>query len=163
MNKLIILGFAAMLFASCGESAPQVQTEIVDGVTQTYFGSKISAEGAMSLADLKTKMEGQTSMNAKVEGEIIETCAKKGCWMSLDMGEGNDMLVTFKDYGFFVPTEGVGGKSAIIEGVCSHDTLDVDWLKHVAEDAGRSQEEIDAITEPEIELSFEATGVIIKD
>ena len=31
-----------------------------------------------------------------------------------------------------------------------------------AEDSGKSQAEIDAITEPEYELTFEATGVLIK-
>ena len=38
----------------------------------------------------------------------------------------------------------------------------VDYLKHLAEDANASQEEIDAITEPELALVFEATGVHIK-
>ena len=32
-----------------------------------------------------------------------------------------------------------------------------------AEDAGKSQEEIDAITEPELRLAFTATGVMIED
>ena len=38
----------------------------------------------------------------------------------------------------------------------------VEELKHYAEDAGETQEVIDAITEPEISLAFEAKGVIIK-
>ena len=42
------------------------------------------------------------------------------------------------------------------------ETQTVDWLKHKAEDAGKSQEEIDAITEPEVKVSFMADGVIIK-
>jgi hypothetical protein len=36
-------------------------------------------------------------------------------------------------------------------------------LKHMAEDEGKSQEEIDAITEPKMEYTFVAGGVIIKD
>lgn len=165
MKKLAILSFASLLFIACGggEDTPPAQTETVDGKTMSYYGEKITPDNAISLATLQEEMNASTSMTTKVEGTIIETCAKKGCWMSMDMGEGDNMIVTFKDYGFFVPVEGVGGKKAIVEGVCVHDTLDVDWLKHVAEDAGRSQEEIDAITEPEIALAFEATGVIIED
>ena len=40
----------------------------------------------------------------------------KDGWMTLD-GEEGDVRVTFKDYGFFVPTEGQEGKTAIVEGL----------------------------------------------
>jgi hypothetical protein len=49
-----------------------------------------------------------------------------------------------------------------MKGIAAYDTIDVDFLKHLAEDAGQTQEEIDAITEPELALTFEATGVLIK-
>ena len=39
----------------------------------------------------------------------------------------------------------------------------MDMLKHYAEDEGKSQEEIDAISEPEFAYTFEAIGVIIKE
>ena len=162
MKKLLLLSLSAVLLASCGEEK-EVKTATIDGETVSYYGEEITPENAISVEELDNKMANNTSLNTKVEGKIIETCGKKGCWMSVDMGDGDDMLVTFKDYGFFVPTEGVGGKTAVFEGVCVHDTLSVDWLRHVAEDAGRSQEEIEAITEPEIALAFEATGVIIKE
>ena len=50
-----------------------------------------------------------------------------------------------------------------MQGVAKIDTTDVATLKHYASDANASQEEIDAITEPEYNYSFEATGVIIKE
>jgi hypothetical protein len=49
-----------------------------------------------------------------------------------------------------------------MKGYATVDTVDVEMLRHFAEDAGKSQDEIDAITEPEYELTFEATGVLIK-
>ena len=57
---------------------------------------------------------------------------------------------------------GCGGRDVIMAGRAFYDTTTVDMLQHFAEDAGKPQEEIDAITEPELALSFEATGVIIK-
>jgi hypothetical protein len=39
----------------------------------------------------------------------------------------------------------------------------VEELKHLAEDAGKSKEEIEAITEPKEELKFLATGVLLLD
>ena len=38
----------------------------------------------------------------------------------------------------------------------------VEELKHYAEDAGKSKEEIAKITEPKLEMSFEASGVLMK-
>jgi hypothetical protein len=54
------------------------------------------------------------------------------------------------------------GREAIIEGVAKIDTQSVDWLRHKAEDAGKSDEEIAAITEPELKVSFLASGVILE-
>jgi hypothetical protein len=39
------------------------------------------------------------------------------------------------------------------------DTTTVEELKHFAEDDGKSKEEIEKITEPKIEMVFEASGV----
>ena len=79
----------------------------------------------------------------------------------MDMGDGKEIRVSFKDYGFFVP-KNLDGEQAIVEGVAFVDTIDVPFLKHLAEDAGKSEEEIAAITEPEISVNFTANGVIIK-
>ena len=73
------------------------------------------------------------------------------------------MMVRFKDYGFFVPKEGVDGKHVIVNGEAFYDTLTVDLLRHYAEDAGRTEEEILAITEPEYVITFTADGVIIQE
>ena len=39
--------------------------------------------------------------------------------------------------------------------------MTIDMLKHYAEDAGDSQEEIDTIIEDEYNYAFEATGVLV--
>ncbi len=108
-------------------------------------------------------MKGHDSLNVKIEAKINETCQKKGCWMTVDMENGEEMRVRFKDYGFFVPLEGVDGKMAVMEGVAFTDTLSVEFLKHLAEDAGKTEEQIAAINEPEVGVNFEARGVIIRD
>ena len=80
--------------------------------------------------------------------------------MKMDVGS-DTVLVRFKDYSFFVPTEGADGKTAVIQGNLFVDTISVDMLKHYAEDAGKSKAEIEKITEPKLGLSFLANGVII--
>ena len=85
----------------------------------------------------------------------------KGCWMKVKADE-DTILVRFKDYGFFVPTDGVTGNKTIINGKLKVDTLGVALLRHYAEDAGKPQEEINKINNPEVSLTFLADGVIIK-
>ena len=113
-------------------------------------------------SDLLENVAKTGVVEAKIEGEIIETCAKKGCWMKM-RADNDTLMVRFKDYGFFVPKEGVDGKHVIVNGEAFYDTLTVDLLRHYAEDAGKTEEEIMTITEPEYVLSFTANGVIIQE
>ena len=103
-----------------------------------------------------------SSSKVKIEGEILSSCPMKGCWMRISV-EKDTVLVRFKDYGFFVPKNGIEGKNTIINGSLSVDTLSVAQLQHYAEDAGKSKEEIALITKPEITISFLADGVLIKE
>ena len=125
----------------------------------SYYGEKISSTDIQQLSKIDFK---NASVQTKLEGEIITTCPKKGCWIEMKIDD-KDVFVKFKDYGFFVPKSGMEGKKAIIQGLASIDTVSVKDLKHYAEDAGKSKSEIEKITSPEIKISFLAEGVIIKD
>ena len=125
----------------------------------SYYGEKISSTDLQQLSNIDFNNK---SVQTKLEGEIISTCPKKGCWIEMKIDD-KDIFVKFKDYGFFVPKYGMEGKKAIIQGLASIDTVSVKDLKHYAEDAGKSKSEIEKITSPEIKISFLAEGVIIKD
>ena len=125
----------------------------------SYYGEKISSTDLQLLSNIDFNNE---SVRTKLEGEIISTCPKKGCWIEMKIDD-KDVFVKFKDYGFFVPKSGMEGKKAIIQGLASIDTVSVKDLKHYAEDAGKSKSEIEKIISPEIKISFLAEGVIIKD
>ena len=124
------------------------------------YGAEISTEGAISSKQVIAKLGDNESVDLKVEGTIVEVCQMKGCWMTMDVGSGKTMRITFKDYEFFVP-KAAGGYKAVIEGTLSKQMVDVETLQHYAEDEGKSEEEIAAITEPEEKLAFEAVGVVI--
>ncbi len=126
-----------------------------------YFGDSITVEGAKDVSELPDLMKGKTMAVFKLSGTIQECCQKKGCWMKLDMGNGQMLRVGFKDYAFFMPLESAGSK-IVMQGMGTYDTTTVDELKHYAEDAGKSKDEIAAITEPELELVFEASGVRLR-
>ena len=168
MKKLLFIPLFAFVFTACNNASetPEVNeetTEVAEVQTEVlnYFGEEIEPDGAVAAADLLAMMEGKDSLNVKVEGTINECCQKKGCWMDVDLGDGKTMVVRFKDYGFFVP-KNADGHTVIMEGVAKVEEQSVEWLQHKAKDANMSEEEIAAITEPEMSVSFMADGVIIK-
>lgn len=128
---------------------------------QEHFGSKITAEGAITIEQLDAQLKEKDKVEAKVTGKVSAICKAMGCWMKMERPGGQAMMVKMKDHKFYLPKD-CEGKTAIIEGVASHKTTSVEMLKHYAEDEGKSQEEIDAIKEPKEEVIFIASGVILQ-
>ncbi|MDQ3110280.1 MAG: DUF4920 domain-containing protein [Bacteroidota bacterium] len=164
MKYFTFIFSAALLISSCGDSGNKHDADSLknDSANVAYFGDKITPEGAVKAEQIKEKLANHDSLAMKVEGKIVDVCQKKGCWMELELADGESMRVTFKDYAFFVPKD-AGGRTVIMEGYAFTDTTSVAQLRHYAEDGGKSKEEIEKITEPEVALSFEAHGVIIKN
>ncbi len=120
------------------------------------YGDAASVKGKSRITDASAvsdqKIEGNFS------GTVKEVCPKKGCWIKLELADGKTATVKMKDYGFFVPTA-LEGKKIIVHGNAGLKTSSVAELKHLAEDAKKSQEEIDAITEPKETITIMADGI----
>ncbi len=159
MKHLFLLLLTPIAF---GAYAQEPATEVTSGGYISY-GDLITLDGAISMAEFEKAMAVSDSVVAKVTTEIIESCGKKGCWMQVKMADGSPMMVRFRDYGFFVPKTGLEGKQVVMQGRAKKDVTDVNMLRHYAEDAGKSKEEIELITEPEISWKFEADGVLVKE
>ena len=126
-----------------------------------YYGEEFSILDVKDYSSNKLDFLNNSENKIRIEGEVLSTCPMKGCWMKVK-ADKDTILVRFKDYGFFVPTDGVTGNKTIINGKLKVDTLSIDLLRHYAEDAGKSHEEINKINNPEVSLTFLADGVIIK-
>lgn len=165
-NVLLIL-LAVFVFYSCkNEGANKLAKEIEkQEVKYLSFGENIKAENSISSAEMAEKYknlkEGDT-LNIKFSAPIKEVCKSKGCWMKLDLGNGEESYVNFKDYGFFMPMN-ADGREVIVNGKAFVKIATVDELQHLAKDAGTSKEEIAKITEPKYTLAFEADGVLMKE
>lgn len=157
MNKPLFLALSALLTFACSTAS----TDALAQANVKGYGDTITPDGAISTADFMQAMSKTDSIATKLECEIITSCTKKGCWMDVQLPDGDVMKVRFRDYGFFVPTKGLEGKHAVLQGYATKETTDVPTLRHYAEDAGKSKEEIAKITEPETSLMFLADGVLI--
>lgn len=155
MFKKIIVS-AIVLFMAIGGAMAQ----------QQFFGAKIKTKKAISYDVLLPKMEAMTAksepMEVKVKGTVKGICQAKGCWMTIQPKEAGKpaLFVKFKDYAFFMPKD-IAGREVVFQGKAFVEETSVDELRHYAEDAGKSADEIAKITKPEREYKFMASGVVL--
>jgi hypothetical protein len=158
MKNTFFFLVAALALVSCGPSTPAEKTDEF-----TSYGAAFDSTGAIPIADLLASMADKDSLNAVVKCTIMQTCTKAGCWMDVENPTGGEAITVFmKDHAFGVPLSECSGLNAIVNGKAYYDTLSVDYLRHLAEDAGKPAEEIALITEPRAVLALEASGVMIK-
>ena len=152
MKKSLIL--LAILTAFFGMTQAQSSEKAVS------YGEKITSENAVDASKITSLLSEVDSVHTKIVGTVSSVCQKKGCWLKIDLGDEQMMMVRFYDYGFFLPMD-CEGKKIVLEGSAFRTVTTVDELRHYAEDAKKSKEEIESITSDEKVISFEATGVLL--
>jgi len=163
---LILVVFVSIgLNVNAQQKAKKVKTQTtLSSSDYVSFGDKFELNKVITKEQMFKKyksLKKSDSIAVKFVTKINSVCKKKGCWMKLDLGNGESAFVKFKDYGFFVPLN-ADGSEVVVNGVAFIDVVSVDELKHYAKDAGKSQAEINKIKKPEVTYSFTATGVFIK-
>ncbi len=159
MKKSIFIA-VLIAFFSCKNNTQNKDKE----VSYISFGKQIDAENVISAQQMGEKyqnlQEGDT-LNVKFTSVIEGVCKKKGCWINVPVGNKAKSFVKFKDYAFFMPMNSEG-TNVIINGKAYINIIPVELLKHYAQDAGQSEEEIAKITEPKKVLAFMADGVLLE-
>ncbi len=164
MRRILFLSFVLVgLFTACKVEKKEEVKEEKAPIVYASFGDKITVDKALTAKQMQGKFKSMQlgdTINVKFASNIGEVCTKKGCWMVLPIGDETTM-VRFKDYGFFMPLDSKG-KEVVVAGKAFVQETSVDELRHYAEDAGKTKEEIEKITEPKKEYAFLANGVLMK-
>lgn len=155
--KKLLFSFLLMGFVGAANAQPPAG----DAKPGDFYGDKISFEGAISIAEIPAKLEkAEVIENTKIKAKVLDVCPKKGCWMKVQVNDSTTAFVKMKDYGFFVPTAAIG-KTVVLEGEAKIKNTTVEELRHYAEDAKKTKEEIAAINKPEKEIRFMAKGIVV--
>ena len=152
--KKIILSLALSMFTAFAFA------QDASSISGKSFGEGVKKGDIITTAEIAKTLGDSTKKDMKVTGEVVLVCQKKGCFMNLAMPNGETMYVNFKDYAFFMPKD-LAGKKVVIDGFAERKETSVEDLKHFAEDAKKSKEEIAKITKSKKEIVFEAKGVVI--
>lgn len=153
-----LFSIAVLFFAV---SFANAQPPSVPADKGTTFGAKTTADNAIGVEQLPAVIQSNNGQKTavKVKGVVTAVCEEMGCWIKIKSTDG-DMMVKMKGHSFFVPLA-LNGKEVVIDGFAEEKETSVEQLKHYAEDAKKSKEEIAAIKEPKKEIIVEAKGVLV--
>jgi len=153
--KKIFLFIPIFLFAVCVIAQPP-EGPADKGMT---FGVATTEKDAVNATDLNSVFTSKEPKEIKIKGKVTEVCKAEGCWLRMETA-GGTMMIRMKDHKFFVPVS-MQGKTIVADGVATLKETTVEMLRHYAEDAGKSKEEIAAIKEPKKEIVLQAKGILI--
>lgn len=164
MKKVHLFSALLALAVIACKPAATVETPEATQVAGDFFGDTIAnPDNTVAFTEVLNQLNTTDSINVVMKAKVVDVCQTKGCWMNIVDPMSDDssaVFVQFQDYGFFMPKD-IAGREVIVEGLAYTAETSVEDLRHYAEDAGKSKEEIEAITEPSKEKKFMATGVIL--
>lgn len=101
---------------SCEHGASQHITSAADG-NVTRYGQPLDTLPPALRVDLRTILAAPSEYHGKqvqVAGVVERACSRRGCWMELSPAQGEPgCRVTFKDYGFLIPTDSAGKRARL--------------------------------------------------
>lgn len=145
MKKLLILcvivsGFSSAAAAVADPAANSV-VRLSEPVAATAeyedFGAALEATTpALSLTEAVASAERHQGQSVLITTTIARVCQKKGCFFIAQEGPVA-ARITFKDYGFFIPTDS-GRKRVTLLGTLSRAPLNAEQAQHLTDDIGGS-------------------------
>ncbi len=96
------------------------------------YGQPLSGAPRASLGEVLSDPQQYAGKTLELDGYVRRVCSKKGCWMELSTHPTPDAQacrVTFKDYGFFVPTDSQGAH-AVVEGTVTSARVNARRVAH---------------------------------
>lgn len=143
---LALLALALLSGCEARSSGPEPAREPKKTETQgaaeaapKLYGEPLPDGEQVELARILQNPESYTGRDLLVEGDVKRACSKKGCWMELSPSGSDGSLscrVTFKDYGFFVPTNSPGKRARLV-GQVSTKTLSRAHTEHLEAEGAR--------------------------
>jgi hypothetical protein len=83
---------------------------------ERFGGALPAAAPSEGIRDVLSAPERFQGRDVVVAGYVRRACSRRGCWMELAEGPDPKLpgcRVTFKDYGFFVPTDSAGARARV--------------------------------------------------
>ena len=141
-----------------------VAAPAVAGETGKTYGKGVSSNEIIKVSDLVADADKYIGQTVRVEGVVIDVCAKRGCWMDLK-SDGGKVRIKVDDGVMVFPMD-AKGKTAVAEGVFTKIEMTPDealaHAKHQAEEKGQTVETAQVKDAPTVVYQIAGTGAVIK-
>lgn len=117
---------------TCSHEDESPQGAQKKGPGPASYGAPLGQSPSVSLTQVLTRPDDFNQKTVRLEGHVRRACSRKGCWMELATDKAPDSpscRVTFKDYGFLVPTDSTGSQ-AKLEGVVQVTEVKKEAVEH---------------------------------
>ena len=153
-----ILLASLMLLAAPGAADDDAVVRLSEPVeatdTHETFGARLPEAGPeIALAELLADADRYLGREVKVATQVAQVCQNKGCFF-IAQDESVSARVSFKDYGFFVPSD-IGGRTVTLAGELQRRDVSADQADHYNEDMKAES----AVVEPGPQYEIVATAV----
>lgn len=136
---LLLIPFATVILASPvgavadENSAVRLSEPVEATATHETFGAKLPESGtAITLGSLLADGDRYLDREVTVTTRVAQVCQKKGCFFIARDGPYT-ARVSFKDYGFFVPSN-ISGRTVTLAGELKRNNLSSEQAEHYNED-----------------------------
>lgn len=164
MKKILSIAVFALSGLAFQAQAQHKHTEeskaTPPAVKGQVYGEDIEEKNPVKSKDFNRRLNGENPVRMQVKGTVTNVCKARGCWATVDIGDGKELFVKMKDYGFFLPMD-AKGKQVLLSGDAFVETHSIDELREKAKSQKKSEAEINKIDKPEEELRFTAHGITI--
>lgn len=124
------------------------------------YGVEFEAQSVLTPARVPYLINNpEATENLQLIGYISEVCQNAGCWIKINTEPNSHENLMVKTKHEFVVPKDIAGKRVLVYGSVSEKEVSVEEQKHLLEDAGASQEEINKITQPKKDLVMIAKGM----
>lgn len=169
MKKTVFIVALVSLSLSCKQNkqtgAPLKVDKKEPMALETHYGEQFMNVKTLSpdqVMDIYKNLQPGDTVNVTFRGPVAEVCKEKGCWMKVDVGSTDPVMVRFKNYGFFVPQD-IENKEVTVHGRAFIAEVRVEEQRHLAEDAGADPAVMDTISTTKRSMAFTADGVKISE
>jgi len=146
---------------STGSAARDARAS-VNVVIYASYGEAVKPDGqATPAATVLGDLPAYEGKPVRVAGTVSKVCERKGCWLEMTDG-GRELFVKFTCPidGRLIPMEAIG-KSAIVEGQLAIKEIPEADPRHLAEEGGKTPEQVAKIIGPQKQVTLKSAGGIV--
>jgi len=143
MKAILFCALTLAMLKPLHAETVRLSEPVATNATSETFGAMIDSTLATTdLASLLAQPTEQLGKKVIIETKINKVCQKKGCFFIAQQNK-HTARVSFRDYGFFIPTDS-SGKTVLLSGELVEKQMTQEQAEHFSSDINSESEVLKA-------------------